>query len=136
MMVNRSPTRTRSWRPMVCHSKRLLSGRHSSTLSRMKIIPAPLFIIAILCGISCSPPPLFAQNRIDAGVFLDYLGISQTNTDNFGVGARFAYRIHRNVRLEGEAAYDYGINFNEAYRNITSGDITAIERTSIGVTHG
>ena len=38
--------------------------------------------------------------------------------------------------LEGEVAYDYGINFDEAYRNITTGNITAIERTSIGVTHG
>lgn len=38
--------------------------------------------------------------------------------------------------LEGELAYDYGINFDEAYRNISNGDIVAIERTSIGVTHG
>jgi hypothetical protein len=38
--------------------------------------------------------------------------------------------------LEGELAYDYGLNFNEAYRDITNGNIAAIERTSIGVTHG
>jgi hypothetical protein len=38
--------------------------------------------------------------------------------------------------MEGELAYDYGINFHEVYRNIANGDITAIERTSIGVTHG
>ena len=73
---------------------------------------------------------------MEAGVFLDYLGISQTNTSNFGVGGRFGYRVHSKVMLEGEAAYDYGINFNEAYRNITNGNVTAIERTSIGVTHG
>ena len=52
------------------------------------------------------------------------------------MGGRFGYRIHRDVMMEGEVAYDYGINFDEAYRNITNGDITAIERTSIGVTHG
>jgi hypothetical protein len=79
---------------------------------------------------------LFAQKRVEVGILLDYLSISQTNTNNFGVGGRLGYRIHRNVMMEGEVAYDYGINFDEAYRNITNGDITAIERTSIGVTHG
>jgi hypothetical protein len=69
-------------------------------------------------------------------VFLDYLSISQTSTDNFGVGGRFGYRIHRKVMMEGELAYDYGLNFNEAFRNIVNGNITAIGRTSIGVTHG
>jgi hypothetical protein len=77
-----------------------------------------------------------AQSRIEAGVFIDYLSISQTSTDNFGLGARFGYRVHHDVLLEGELAYDYGINFDEAYRDITNGDIGAIERTSIGVTHG
>ena len=89
--------------------------------------------LLLLCG-SCSS--LFAQKRVEVGILLDYLSISQTNTNNFGVGGRLGYRIHRNVMMEGEVAYDYGINFDEAYRNITNGDITAIERTSIGVTHG
>ena len=73
---------------------------------------------------------------MEAGIFLDSLSISQTNTDNFGLGARFGYRVHSHVMLEGELAYDYGLNFDEAYRNITNGNITAIERTSIGVTQG
>jgi hypothetical protein len=94
---------------------------------------APIVIALQLCGGS---PRLFAQERVEAGIFLDYLGISQTNTNNFGVGGRFGYRIHRKVMMEGELAYDYGINFREAYRNITNGNITAIGRTSIGVTHG
>jgi hypothetical protein len=93
----------------------------------------PIVIALLLGGIS---PRLFAQERVEAGIFLDYLSISQTNTNNFGVGARFGYRIHRKVMMEGELAYDYGINFAEAYRNITNGNITAIARTSIGVTHG
>ena len=89
--------------------------------------------LLLLCG-SCSS--LFAQKRVEVGILLDYLSISQTNTNNFGVGGRLGYRIHRNVMMEGEVAYDYGINFDEAYRNITNGDVTAIGRTSIGVTHG
>ena len=79
---------------------------------------------------------LHAQSRMEAGIFLDSLSISQTSTDNFGLGARFGYRIHPNVMLEGELAYDYGLDFNEAYRTITNGNVTAIESTSIGVTHG
>jgi hypothetical protein len=94
---------------------------------------APIVIAIMLCG---SSPRLLAQERVEIGIFLDYLGISQTNTNNIGVGGRFGYRIHRKMMIEGELAYDYGINFHEAYRNITNGDITAIERTSIGVTHG
>jgi hypothetical protein len=83
-----------------------------------------------------SPSPSFAQKRVEVGVFLDYLSISQTSTDNYGVGGRIGYRIHSNVMMEGELAYDYGLNFNEAFRNIVNGNIAAIGRTSIGVTHG
>ncbi len=77
-----------------------------------------------------------AQQRIEAGLLLDYLSISQTSTDNFGVGARVGYLIHRDVMLEGELTYDYGINFDELYRNVTNANLTAIQQTSIGVTEG
>lgn len=81
-------------------------------------------------------PALFAQKRLEAGVFLDYLDVSQTSTNNLGLGARFGYRVHHDAMLEGELAYDYGINFGEAYRNIVNGNIAAIENTSLGITHG
>ena len=94
---------------------------------------APIVIALLL---SASSPRLFAPEHVEAGIFLDYLSISQTSTNNFGLGGRLGYRIHRKVMMEAELAYDYGINFHEAYRNITTGNITAIGRTSIGVTHG
>jgi hypothetical protein len=87
----------------------------------------------LLCG---SSSMLYAQGRFEAGLLVDYLSVSQTNTDNFGLGGRLGYRIHRNVMMEGELAYGYGVNFQEAYRNVTNGDLTAIEQTSIGVTDG
>jgi hypothetical protein len=77
-----------------------------------------------------------AQSRVEAGLFLDSLSISQTGTSNFGLGARFGFRIHDHVVLEGELAYDYGLNFHEAYVNVANGNIAAVENTSIGVTHG
>ena len=88
------------------------------------------FFLATCC------PHAYGQSRAEAAVFLDYLAISQTSTDNLGLGARFGYRIHRHLMLEGEFAWGYGVNFEEAYRNISNGSITAIEQTSIGVTDG
>jgi hypothetical protein len=95
-----------------------------------KFVLLTCIIFALLCS------PLAAQQRFEVGVFLDYLGISQTNTNNFGLGGRFGYRVHHDVMLEGELAYDYGVNFDEVYRDVTNGNLTAIENTSIGVTHG
>jgi hypothetical protein len=95
-----------------------------------------VFLMLLLIFLVLGTSPLFAQKRVEAGVFLDYLSVSQTSTNNFGLGGRFGYRIHRDVMIEGELAYDYGLNFDEAYRNLTNGNIGAIERTSVGVTHG
>jgi hypothetical protein len=91
-----------------------------------------LALLTILIGTSMVP----AQSRMEAGAFLDYLSVSETQTPNVGLGARFGYRAHRHVMLEGELAYDYGVNFNELYVNVTNGKVAAIESTSIGVTDG
>src|SRR5689334_8993335 len=91
------------------------------------------FLVTVILFVATS---VCAQKRVEAGIFVDYLSISQTNTDNFGLGGRFGYRVHRNVMLEGEIAYDYGVNFDEAFRNVVNGNLVAIERTSVGVTHG
>lgn len=77
-----------------------------------------------------------AQRRAETGALLDYLSVSQTQTDNFGIGGRIGVRVHRNVLAEGELAYDYGVNFKEVYTDIANGRVAAIERTSIGVTEG
>jgi hypothetical protein len=77
-----------------------------------------------------------AQRRVEAGLLLDYLSVSQTQTNNFGVGGRLGLRVHRSVLAEAELAYDYGVNFQEVYTDIANGNVSAIERTSIGVTEG
>jgi hypothetical protein len=95
------------------------------------------FALIAMALLSCVESSLlFAQKHVEVGVFLDYLSISQTKTNNFGVGGRFGYCIHRNLMMEGELAYGYGINFEEAYRDVANGNIIGIERTSVGVTHG
>lgn len=95
----------------------------------------PQWLILVLLGLAALPQA-FAQKRIEAGVFVEDMTVSQTNTSNVGLGARFGYRVHRNVMMEGELGYDYGVNFHEAYLDISNGNTTAIERTSIGVTDG
>jgi hypothetical protein len=108
--------------------------KKSGALSRV----SKYFLIAIVTSILLceGSPALLGQERVEAGVFVDYLNISQTNTDNYGLGARLGVRFNRFIVVEGEVAYDYGINFAEAYRNIANGNVTAIANTSIGVTHG
>ena len=90
-------------------------------------------LVFFLFGVSSS---LYAQQRFQVGVFLDYLNLSHTNTNNVGLGGRFGYRTSHHMTLEGEVTYDYGVNFEEAYRNVVNGNIVAIERTSIGFTQG
>lgn len=95
---------------------------------------ASLTLLAVLLCLSFAQ--VRAQSRMEAGLLLDYLDVSQTQTPNFGLGGRFGYRLHPHVMLEGELAYDYGVNFNELYVDVTNGKTAAIARTSIGVTEG
>lgn len=89
--------------------------------------------VLFLAGSSCIA---HAQRRVEAGLLLDYLSVSQTQTHNFGVGGRLGFRVHRSVMAEGELAYDYGVNFEEVYNDVANGNVKAIEKTSIGVTEG
>lgn len=93
-------------------------------------------LLALLILLCATVTAARAQSRLQAGAFLDYLSVSQTQTPNFGLGGRFGYRVHRAVMLEGELAYDYGVNFNELYVNVSNGKVAAIAQTSIGVTDG
>src|ERR1700738_480543 len=87
----------------------------------------------LLCG---SFSLVYGQKRIEAGLLVDYLNVSQTKTHNVGVGGRFGYRVHRNLMLEGELTYSYGVNFKELYKDISNGRVAAVEGASIGVTDG
>ena len=87
----------------------------------------------VLCGGSYQA---HAQKRVEGGVFLDYLSVSQTKTGHPGLGGLVGFRVHHNVVAEAELAYDYGVNFQEVYNGVASGNATAIEQTSIGVTKG
>lgn len=103
--------------------------------SRVEIVSRIFRAVLPLAALLFSVLPAAAgQSRMEGRLFLDSLSVSQTNTPNIGLGAGFGYRTHHRVMLEGELAYDYGVNFNELYVNVTNGNAAAIARTSIGVT--
>lgn len=102
-------------------------------MSLLEMGKASLTLLAILLCASVSQAR--GQGRMEAGLFLDYLNVSEAGTPNFGLGGSFGYRFRPRILLEGELAYDYGVNFNELYENITNGKVAAIGRSSIGVTN-
>jgi hypothetical protein len=118
-------------RHRVRKSHLLLAGAWEAILPMSKAsFPLMIFLLCVALV------PARAQSRMEAGLFLDYLNVSQTRTPNLGLGGRFGYRVHSHVMAEAELNYDYGVNFNELYVNIANGNTAAIERTSIGVTDG
>jgi opacity protein-like surface antigen len=68
-------------------------------------------------------PGLMAQssggNHFEAGVFADYLRLSQVDPAiNFvGVGGRIGFNLRPSVQVEGEMAYDFGRNFTTTFTN-------------------
>src|SRR4051812_46006332 len=81
------------------------ASAHIGENSCMGKLGVTLFVF-LLCGSSL---PVHAQKRVEAGLLVDYLGVAETNTPNFGLGGRFGYRVHRHVMLEGEISYGYGV---------------------------
>ena len=100
----------------------------------------PKSFAAMCVFLLCVSGVASAQKRVQIGAFLDYLSSSATSTqpsaNNFGIGGRLGYRVHRRVVLEGEFAYDYGANFTAAYNNIKNLNGTALENTTVGLTQG
>ena len=71
--------------------------------------PGTVFFVFLLATSSSS---LLAQKRVELGLFVDSLSISQTSTNNFGLGGRFGYGVRHDMMLEDELAYDCGIKSN------------------------
>jgi hypothetical protein len=60
-----------------------------------------------------SVPALFAQNHGEVGVFVDYMRLNPTDTNNTGLGARVGFNVHKNVQLEAEVGYLFTQSFIE-----------------------
>ena len=58
-------------------------------------------------------------DHFEAGVFADYLRLSQVNPaiNYVGVGGRVAFNLRPSVQLEAEMAYDFKRNFTTTFNN-------------------
>src|SRR3954451_22163230 len=65
---------------------------------------ALLFIFALTMAAS---PSLFAQDHGEIGAFFDYLRLDPINLNQYGIGGRVGFNVHRSVQLEAEGAYDF-----------------------------
>lgn len=90
-----------------------------------------LFVLA-----SCLVPFASAQEteHIQAGVFADYLRVSQTHTNFGGLGARLAFLGDNNFKMEAEIGYDFTQPFTESFSNGTGTFV--IRRSDLRVLHG
>ncbi len=79
--------------------------------------------LSVLFTICFAAPAVMAQSsggdHFEAGVFADYLRLSQTSPAiNFaGVGGRIAFNLRPSVQLEAEMAYDFKRNFTTTFSN-------------------
>jgi len=95
----------------------------------MKRIALALFLAG------CIAPLAKAQDHVQAGAYVDYFRISQTKTNQAGLGGRAAIKLFTHVMLEGEMNYDFGQAFSEGFTNTGTGTVT-FQRTNLRVLHG
>ena len=82
-------------------------------------------------------PVAFAQdtddtyNRGEVGVFLDYLRLKHAGVNQFGIGGRAGFNVHKNVQLEAEGAYDFRQSNTDT---VTVGAVTSNYRADLRTT--
>jgi hypothetical protein len=70
-------------------------------------------------------------NRGSVGVFLDYLRLKHADVNQFGLGGRAGFNVHRNVQLEVEGAYDFRQSNTDT---VTVGAVTSNYRADLRTT--
>ncbi len=95
----------------------------------MKRIALALFLAG------CMVPLAKAQDQFQAGAYVDYFRISQTKTNEAGLGGRAAFKAFPHVMVEGEMSYDFEQAFTEGFTNTSTGTVT-LQRSNLRVLHG
>jgi len=95
----------------------------------MKRIALALFLAG------CIVPLAKAQDQFQAGAYVDYFRISQTKTNEAGLGGRAAFKAFPHVMVEGEMSYDFEQAFTEGFTNTSTGTVT-LQRSNLRVLHG
>jgi|SRR6516162_8280055 hypothetical protein len=91
--------------------------------------------LLVLCLAVFFAPTLRAQSDFfEAGIYGDYLRLSQTDTNFGGIGARVGLHVLPHVKLEGEMAYDFEQGFTEHLTDL-SGNLV-LEPSRMHILHG
>ena len=91
-------------------------------------------IIVALAAIGLVPSAR-AQNHAEAGAFVDYFRLGQTDTNFVGLGGRFGVNLVKYVQIEAEMSYDFNQVFTENFTNTGTGIVTS-QQSNIRVLHG
>jgi hypothetical protein len=95
----------------------------------MKRIALALFLAG------CMVPLAKAQDQFQVGAYVDYFRISQTKSNEAGLGGRAAFKVFPHVMVEGEMSYDFEQTFTEGFTNTGAGTVT-FQRSNLRVLHG
>ena len=96
------------------------------------------FLLLLAGCVVALAPRAQAQDdeHVQVGVFADYLRLGQTGDTNFGgVGARASFQLYKELKLEGEMAYDFNQTFTEGFTDTGTGTVT-FARTNFRMLHG
>jgi hypothetical protein len=75
------------------------------------------------------------NEHFQAGVFADYMRVTQTSTNFGGIGARVGWAAYKAIKLEAEMSYDFTQAFTETFSNGTTGTLT-VQRSNLRILHG
>src|ERR1700743_2681721 len=94
-----------------------------------------LAFLLFLAG--CVVPLAQAQDdeHVQVGVVAYYLRLDQTSSNFSGVGARGSFQLYKEIKLEGEMAYDFNQTFTEGFTDTSTGTVT-FARTNLRTLHG
>ena len=91
-----------------------------------------LLIVGLVLTVA---PALYAQNHGQVGVFVDYMHMNPTDTNQIGLGGRVGFNVHKNVQLEGEMGYLFDRAFLEECTGCVLPPPTAV-KSDLRVLHG
>jgi opacity protein-like surface antigen len=98
----------------------------------MKISAIALLLVLFLAPVAFAQSQnTDAYHRGEVGVLLDYLRLKHADLNQYGLGGRFGFNVHRNVQLELEGAYDFR---QTRSTTVTSGVTTSTFRADLRTT--
>jgi hypothetical protein len=94
-----------------------------------------LGVFCIVALVMTLAPTLFAQNHGEVNVFVDYMHMNPTDTNQIGLGGRAGFHVAKHVQLEGELGYLFNRTFLEDCSDCPI-PIPAAQNTDLRVLHG